>query len=94
MFVCVCGFVRPTLCTTSTVQDYIEGQEYFWQKAGKALKKPPKTGNATKNLRKTKKKFGRKPENAMFGSWKAGQIRKKSQKMENQILKVLKTGKG
>ncbi len=23
LFVCVCGFVRPTLCTTSSVQDYI-----------------------------------------------------------------------
>ena len=40
---------------------------------------------------KPKKKFGQKLGNVMFESWKIG---KKSRKMENQFLKLQKTGKG
>ncbi len=60
------------------VQSLIEGREYFWGKAGKALKKSQKNESA-----KTGKKFGRKAENAMFESGKTGKIGKKSRKTEN-----------
>ena len=46
------------------------GRQYFWRKAGKALKKSQKTGKAQKFCGKPEKNMCRKLENAIFKSQK------------------------
>ncbi len=70
------------------------GLEYFWRKAGKALKKSQKTGNAAEICGKPETNL---PGNRKMPCFSHGKIKigTRSWNMENHFFKKLwKTGKG